>query len=103
MARGRAGHGVLVDPMTRFTELVGCRLPLQLAAMGGVGTVELAAAVTRAGGLGMVPAMPVAPDVAALDAARSTGPIGVNFLMPFLDPATFDALAPHAEVVELFY
>jgi NAD(P)H-dependent flavin oxidoreductase YrpB (nitropropane dioxygenase family) len=89
--------------MTRFTELVGCRLPLQLAAMGGVGTVELAAAVTQAGGLGMVPAVPVPPDVAALESARAAGPIGVNFLMPFLDHASFDTLAPHADVVELFY
>ncbi len=88
---------------TRFTELVGCRLPLQLAAMGGVGTIELAVAVTRAGGLGMVPAMPVAPDVDALAAARTAGPIGVNFLMPFVDRAMVEALAPHSDVVELFY
>ncbi len=27
---------------TRFTNLVGCTLPVQLAAMGGVGTTELA-------------------------------------------------------------
>jgi NAD(P)H-dependent flavin oxidoreductase YrpB (nitropropane dioxygenase family) len=39
---------------TRFAKLVGCELPLQLAAMGGVGTTELAAAVAGAGGLGMV-------------------------------------------------
>ena len=31
------------------------RLPLQLAGMGGVATVELAVAVAGAGGLGMVP------------------------------------------------
>jgi NAD(P)H-dependent flavin oxidoreductase YrpB (nitropropane dioxygenase family) len=40
---------------TRLTDLVGCALPLQLAAMGGVGTTELAGAVVAAGGLGMVP------------------------------------------------
>jgi len=40
---------------TRFTRLVGCRLPFQLAALGGVGTTELAAAVSAGGGLGMVP------------------------------------------------
>ena len=40
---------------TRFTELVGCRFPFQLAVLGGIGTVELARAVEEAGGLGMVP------------------------------------------------
>jgi NAD(P)H-dependent flavin oxidoreductase YrpB (nitropropane dioxygenase family) len=38
---------------TRFTELVGCRLPFQLAALGGVGTLAVARAVESAGGLGM--------------------------------------------------
>jgi hypothetical protein len=33
---------------TRFTELVGCRVPLQLAGMGGVATPELAGAVPDA-------------------------------------------------------
>lgn len=37
---------------TRFTDLVGCELPLQLAAMGAVGTTELANAVAAAGGWG---------------------------------------------------
>ena len=37
----------------RFTNLIGCALPIQLAAMGGVGTTELASAVAFAGGLGM--------------------------------------------------
>ena len=47
---------------TRFTDLVGCELPIQLAAMGGVGTTQLAGAVVSAGGMGMVPsaAAPVA-------------------------------------------
>lgn len=39
-----------------FIDLVGCRLPLQLASLGGaIGTPELAAAVSAAGGLGMIP------------------------------------------------
>ena len=59
--------------MTRFTELVGCQLPLQLAGMGGVGTTELAAAVVGAGGCGMVPD----------GVAPALGTCGVNFLMPF--------------------
>ncbi|HWO45955.1 MAG TPA: hypothetical protein VNO87_10315, partial [Methylomirabilota bacterium] len=34
----------------RFTGLVGCDVPIQLAAMGKVGSTELAAAVAQAGG-----------------------------------------------------
>src|SRR6266851_7275407 len=79
---------------TSFTSLVGCSMPVQLAAMGGVGTTELAAAVAGAGGLGMVPA----------GTQPATGPCGVNFLMPFgpsLDDIT--AAAGQCRVVEFFY
>jgi nitronate monooxygenase len=83
-----------VSPSTRFTDLVGCELPIQLAAMGGVGTTELAAAVAAAGGMGMVPRRvePVA------DAC------GVNFLMPF-NPSLEDVAekATKSRVIEFFY
>ncbi len=81
---------------TRFTELVGCRLPLQLAGMGGVGTAELAAAVASAGGLGMVPGYVEPP--------QGAGAIGVNFLLPW--GADLDAIAEagrKARVCEFFY
>lgn len=39
---------------TRFTELLGCRLPIQLAGMGWVAGPELAIAVAGAGGAGTV-------------------------------------------------
>src|SRR4051812_28800180 len=79
---------------TRFTELVGCEVPLQLAAMGSVGTTELAAAVVAAGGCGMVP-MGVPP---------AAGPGGVNFLMPF-EPTLEQVreAATNCNVVECFY
>lgn len=83
---------------TRFTQLVGCRLPLQLAGMGGVATPELARAVAEAGGLGMlsgvVPLEPVEADA---------GAIGVNFLIPFVDTGLVEAAASWARVVEFFY
>jgi hypothetical protein len=45
-----------MPPQTRFSDLVGSWLPLQLASLGGpVGTLELAAAVSAAVGLGMIP------------------------------------------------
>jgi nitronate monooxygenase len=39
---------------TRFTDLFGCRHPLQQAGMGGLASADLAVAVARAGGLGML-------------------------------------------------
>ena len=80
--------------VTRLTNLVGCTVPVQLAAMGGVGTTELAAAVAGAGGLGMVPA----------GTQPAPGACGVNFLMPF-SPSLDDvaAAARQCRVVEFFY
>ncbi|RIL06137.1 MAG: nitronate monooxygenase [Proteobacteria bacterium] len=92
---------------TSFTTLVGIGAPVQLAAMPGITTPALVAAVADAGGLGMLGAAMLAP--AALDAAlgelaeRTRGAVGVNFLMPFLDPAALDVAARRARVVELFY
>ena len=91
---------------TRFTTLVGCSHPLQLAPMGRIGTPELAAEVTNAGGLGMLPGTvaraalePMLNEVAAV----TPGPFGVNFLLPFLDPDAVDAAASSARLVEFFY
>lgn len=79
---------------TRFTRLFGCRYPLQLAAMGGVGTTELAAAVADAGGLGMVP----------FGTEPAEGLCGVNFLMPFAPSLEeIGEIARRARVVEFFY
>jgi nitronate monooxygenase len=39
---------------TRFTEMVGCSVPIQQAGMGRVSPPQLAAAVSEAGGLGTV-------------------------------------------------
>jgi NAD(P)H-dependent flavin oxidoreductase YrpB (nitropropane dioxygenase family) len=92
---------------TAFTELIGCQVPIQLAAMGGVGTQELAAAVADAGGLGMTsmvtaPADQLASGLERLSATTS-GAVGVNFLMPFLDPAMAEVAASRCRVVEFFY
>lgn len=74
--------------------------------MARIGTPQLAAAVTNAGGLGMLPG---GEDRAALDSlleevvARTSGPLGVNFLLPFLDPEAVDVAASRARLVEFFY
>ena len=92
---------------TSFTELVGCRFPIQLAGMGGLGTPELAAAVADAGGLGMISLVlaPAEQVAAALDglAATTSGAVGINFLMPFLDESVLEIAASKCRVVELFY
>jgi nitronate monooxygenase len=92
---------------TDFTRLAGCSVPIQLAALGPASTPELAAAVSNAGGLGMLsmvmaPAEDVTVALAAL-AKETTGPVGINFLMPFLDVAAVEAAAPYCRVVEFFY
>ena len=80
---------------TRFTELVGCEWPVQLAGIGGgAAGSDLAAAVQAAGGLGMVSSGEEVPDAGC----------GVNFLVPFLTSADdVVASARGAHVVELFY
>jgi nitronate monooxygenase len=93
---------------TSFTELVGCALPLQLAGMGGIGTsAALPAAVSEAGGLGMIGAAGLAPThLAALCdqvAELTSGPFGVNFLMPFVDAEAVAVAAERARLVEFFY
>src|SRR2546428_201376 len=46
---------------TKFTELLGCTVPLQQAGMGKIASPALAAAVADAGGLGMVSGIGAAP------------------------------------------
>ena len=90
---------------TRFTDLVGCEVPIQQAGMGAASTPELAAAVSNAGGLGMLTATAddVPADVDAALAATAGRPFGVNFLMPFFDRAVLDAVAPRVRLVEWFW
>lgn len=92
---------------TPFTRLVGASAPIQSAAMPGISTPELVAAVAEAGGLGMLGATMMsatALDTALESLAQTTrGVFGVNFLMPFLDPACVPIAARRARVVEFFY
>jgi nitronate monooxygenase len=93
---------------TPFTELLGCRVPLQQAPMGGVTTPELVAAVADAGAVGMVPAqmLTAAELEALLDglAARTSGVVGVTFLLPFgADPACVEVAAAKARLVDFYY
>ena len=73
---------------TRFTELVGCTVPIQQAGMGAVSPPELVAAVPEAGGLGMLgTACWGGRNLANLDRlldqvhGRTARPFGVNFIV----------------------
>ena len=92
---------------TRFTELVGCRHPLQQAGMGGVAKLDLAVAVSEAGALGTIGGAGLSADQLSESlgaaAGRTQGPIAVNFLMPFVDRAAVEVAASKAKVVEFFY
>ncbi len=96
---------------TEFTDMFGCRLPLQQAGMGGVAGPELVAAVTGAGAMGVLPAAGFGSFAARLEAldrqlavaGGSHGPYGCNFLMPFLDRGDVEVAAERAALVEFFY
>lgn len=78
---------------TRITELFGIRYPIVQGGMHYVGLAELAAAVSRAGGLGMITALTMkSPELLAKEIARcremTDAPFGVNltFLPAFSAP-----------------
>ena len=90
--------------VTRITEMFGCRFPVQQAGMGGVATPDLAVAVARAGGIGMLSgALGHEALSAQLDAVAPHAAIGVNFLMPFLDRAALDEAGGRSPFVEFFW
>jgi nitronate monooxygenase len=93
---------------TAFTELVGCRHPLQQAAMVGAAVPELVGAVAGAGALGMLGEFDVeaAADrmTRALDLAGG-GAVGMGFFGQWVDGDldTFEAAAARLRVVEVFW
>jgi hypothetical protein len=93
---------------TPFTALVGCRVPIQLAVMGGgTGTPELAAAVSEAGGLGMISStfpLPVTEQLSWVR-ARTTNPLGVGFFAFDLPRKTneLELAASTARVLDVFW
>jgi nitronate monooxygenase len=103
------GRGILRGMLrTAFTELVGCQVPIQQAPMGGgVVTPELAVAVSKAGGLGMLQragVTPLADRIGRLEQAGAA-PFGVNFV-PALgqgDQAEVELAASRARLVEFFW
>jgi nitronate monooxygenase len=92
---------------TTFTDLVGCSAPIQLAGMGPVCSDELCAAVSEAGGLGMITVAATTPDglEARLDriASLTSRPVGANFLIPAVDRECLRVASRSLRVVDFFW
>src|SRR5437667_8847764 len=99
---------------TRFTDLTGCKVPIQQAAIGGLARPQLATAVSDAGGLGMVYAGSFDPnqmtEVFEDMRRRTSGVFGANFLIPEAFVSDLDEIREKVEtasklvkVVEFYY
>ena len=93
---------------TSFTDLVGCRHPLQQAAMGGVSTPALAGAVAAAGALGMLCEFDdgsAADRIATALSLAAGGTVGMGFFGHVIDGDldTFELAAQQLRVVEVFW
>src|SRR2546422_7506750 len=99
---------------TRFTDLTGCKVPIQQAAIGGLARPQLATAVSEAGGLGMVYAGSFDPnqmtEVFEDMRRRTSGVFGANFLIPEAFVSDLNEIREQVEtasklvkVVEFFY
>jgi nitronate monooxygenase len=97
---------------TRFTELVGCTVPIQQAGMGAAAPPELAAAVSEAGGLGMLGTARggINPNTFAVLLTQmrelTNRSFGVNFIprhYPGMMREFIEQAAKVSRVVECFY
>jgi nitronate monooxygenase len=92
---------------TRFTELAGCRVPLQQAPMGSVSTPALAVAVAEAGGVGSITALGLNADqldgMLAAMSAQTAGVLAANFLTQQIDREAVAAAAARVRIVDFFW
>jgi nitronate monooxygenase len=92
---------------TRFTELAGCRVPIQQAPMGSVSTPALAVAVADAGGVGSITALGLTASdldtILAEMAAQTTGVLAANFLTEGIDREAVAAAAARVRIVDFFW
>jgi nitronate monooxygenase len=93
---------------TRFTELVGCDVPIQQAPMGLLTPPRLALEVARAGGVGSVSA-PLGGEPQALADQLDTwvdpsaGALAVNFITEQVDPVAVAVAGARVRMVEFFW
>jgi nitronate monooxygenase len=92
---------------TSFTDLVGCRVPIQQAPMGSVSTPALAVAVADAGGVGTITAMGLTAlqldGMLAEMTARTGGVLAANFLTEHIDRDAVAAAAARVRIVDFFW
>ncbi|PRY48634.1 nitronate monooxygenase [Geodermatophilus tzadiensis] len=92
---------------TPFTELVGCRVPIQQAPMGTISSPDLAVAVAEAGGVGTLTALGLPPAVLLrrLDEvrARTSGVLSANVVTPDVDDGLLTAVAERVRLVDFFW
>ncbi|MGY1701415.1 NAD(P)H-dependent flavin oxidoreductase [Geodermatophilus sp. SYSU D00766] len=92
---------------TRFTELVGCTVPVQQAPMGPVSPPDLAVAVADAGGVGTVTALGTPPEalLRRVDSMRerTQGALAVNVLTTDVDDGLLADLARRVRLVDFFW
>lgn len=93
---------------TKLMDQLGLKLPIVLAPMGGVAGPELAAAVSNAGGLGLMPIWYMPGDQAERELetlSRATNaPFGVNLNVAFGPEAHIElALAQSVRVMHFFW
>ena len=92
---------------TRFTQLVGCSVPVQQAPMGAISSPDLAVAVADAGGVGTVTALGVPTEsfVRRLDRMRerTSGVLAANFITEDLDEQAIVAAAERVRLVDFFW
>jgi len=79
---------------TSFTRLLGIQYPIMQAPMGSISSPELVAAVSNAGGMGMLALVGVLPDDmrAQIRAVRAQTdkPFGANLIVPLMFPEQLD-------------
>jgi nitronate monooxygenase len=92
---------------TRFTELVGCRVPIMQAPMGTVSSPDLVVAVAEAGGVGSFTALglpaDVVVDLVGILRSRTPGVLAANFLTGEVDRDALDVAARGVNLVDFFW
>ena len=97
---------------TRLTQKLGIRHPIIQAGMGGVARAELVAAVSNAGGLGMLGMVRMTPDFIRDQIQKTRAltkhPFGVNLIQPVAPASGFESqlevcIEERVPVVSLFW
>ena len=97
---------------TKLTEKLGIRHPIVQAGMGGVARAELVAAVSNAGGLGMLGMVRMTPDFIRDQIQKTRAltkhPFGVNLIQPVAPASGFESqlevcIEEKVPVVSLFW